>query len=75
MNATTKHNETCTMAFGRPSVHGLCPRCNELRNGAAARKGWGWSKKLNEARTLASITKHDFAACAAKNGCCTCFDW
>jgi hypothetical protein len=37
---TTKHNETCKMAFGNPSQHDNCPRCNELKAGAAPRKGW-----------------------------------
>jgi hypothetical protein len=41
MCAKTKHNDTCTMAFGRPSAHDNCPRCNELKQGAKPRKGWG----------------------------------
>lgn len=35
-----KHNDTCTMSFERPSEHDNCPRCNELKTGAAPRKGW-----------------------------------
>jgi hypothetical protein len=35
-----KHNDSCTMAFGRHSLHDNCPRCNELKAGAAPRKGW-----------------------------------
>lgn len=68
---TTKHNHEPN--FGR-RVDG-CPRCEELKNGAAAVKGWGWINKQYEARKLAAIARHDFAACAAKNGVCTCFDW
>lgn len=33
----TMHNETCKMAFGKPSAHSNCPRCEELKNGAKAR--------------------------------------
>lgn len=36
----TKHNDKCVMAFGKYSPIGDCPRCDELRNGAAPRKGW-----------------------------------
>lgn len=32
------------MAFGRPSDHDNCPRCNELKAGAAPRKGWNADK-------------------------------
>lgn len=28
----TKHN-SCTMAFGKPSKHANCPRCEELKQG------------------------------------------
>ena len=36
----TYHNEKCTMAFGKYSTVGTCPRCDELRNGAKPRR---WS--------------------------------
>ena len=29
-----KHNSSCSMAFGKPSKHANCPRCEELKNGA-----------------------------------------
>lgn len=78
-DTSVKHNDACTMAFGRFSKRNDCPRCNELKSGAAPRAGWqaGYfsNKKAQEARTLAAIRSHDFAACAAKSGCCTCFDW
>ena len=38
--AGTKHNDSCSMAFGKPSKHDDCPRCNELKEGAAPRQGW-----------------------------------
>lgn len=47
-----KHNETCTMAFGRPSDHDNCPRCNELKAGAAPRKGWGQQAQAQQSRRL-----------------------
>lgn len=37
------HNETCKMAFGRPSKHNTCPRCEELKAGAKPRNGWNTS--------------------------------
>lgn len=37
----TKHNDSCTMAFGKPSIHDNCPRCQELKAGATPREGWG----------------------------------
>lgn len=40
----TKHNGTCTMAFGKPSKHDDCPRCNELKQGAEPRK---WANSNN----------------------------
>ena len=46
-----KHNETCKMAFGKPSKHNKCPRCEELKAGAEPRSGWGLSayqKRVNE---------------------------
>lgn len=38
----TKHNPTrCKMAFGRPTAkREECPRCDELRDGAAACDEW-----------------------------------
>ena len=36
----TKHNDSCKMAYGKPSLHLNCPRCEELKNGAAPREGW-----------------------------------
>lgn len=71
----TKHSDSCTMAFGRPSKHATCPRCEELKGGATARKGYGWRNKEQEARTLRAIRSHDFAACQKQNGCCTHFEW
>jgi hypothetical protein len=56
---TTKHNSKCTMAFGRPTKQeGECPRCDELRTGAAPRKGWGASKRENDRRHAAEIRAH-----------------
>ncbi len=38
----TKHSSTCNMAFGRKDP--TCPRCQELMNGAPARKAWFTAK-------------------------------
>ncbi len=68
------HNDTCQMAFGRPSKHNNCPRCEELKTGAKPRKGWGNDKRDNERRQIAEIRAHD----CKKSGCgpvCTFGDW
>ena len=45
-----KHNETCTMAFGRKSAHSNCPRCEELKNGAKPVK-WNIPAKQDKYRS------------------------
>ena len=73
---TTRHSPSCTMSFGRPDCSGSCPRCNELRAGAAPRKGWGAAKRSREAATLAAIRAHGFGNCKkCPRGMCVCFDW
>lgn len=67
-----KHLPDCKMAFGRKDPN--CPRCQELLNGDAPIKAWGFAKRLEEQRTLAAIRSHDFAACARQNIVCTHFD-
>ncbi len=71
----TKHNHQ--VVFGRREVD--CPRCAELLAGAAPRDGWQKQyysrKRQDEQARLTAIRNHDFAACAAKNIVCTCFDW
>lgn len=49
-----KHNNTCTMAFGRTSKHSDCPRCEELKNGAAPVK---WAKSRNSAQVVDNSLK------------------
>lgn len=67
----TKH--THEVVFGR-KVDG-CPRCEELKAGAEPVR-WRQSKQgEQEAARMNAIRSHDFAACAQKNGVCTCFDW
>lgn len=54
------HSSACKMAFGRPTKEiGACPRCDELRAGAAPRKGWGASKRDNDRRRSAEIYSHN----------------
>jgi len=67
----TKHNHA--VVFGRRQEG--CPRCSELKAGAAPRQGWGQAKREMEAQQLQAIRRHDFSACAAANGVCTHFDW
>ena len=76
----TQHNDSCTMAFGRPSQHCNCPRCEELKTGAEPRKAWGWrQKQMDERRRLAMAEhfkkggKHD--QIMAAGGVDTAFEW
>lgn len=67
---TTAH--THQVIFGR-KVDG-CPRCTELKSGAAPVQGWGSLRKAMDARRIADIRAHD----CKKSGCgpvCTAFDW
>lgn len=62
---TTRHSNACTMAFGRPSkVAGTCPRCDELRAGAAPRPGYTSLRQATEQRQIAAIRAH---RCAVSN--------
>lgn len=54
----TKHTTACTMAFGRLSAPGCCPRCDELHNGATARAGWNNGKIQAERQRSEAIRKH-----------------
>ena len=67
----TKH--TC----GGPKFGHLtpgCPRCEELKAGAAVRSWGGQLKRDNEARLIQAIHAHDCKA--SKCGpVCTAFDW
>ena len=69
------HNEHCRMSFGRPTKEeGKCPRCDELRSGAAPRKGWGHAKKQAEMRFTQSLKRHDCKASRC-GPVCTFGDW
>lgn len=66
----TKHNDDCTMAYGRKSEEGVCPRCDELRNGAEPRS-WNRAPKRDWRR---EIREHD----CERSRCgpvCTAFEW
>ena len=68
------HNTSCKMAFGRPSKHSDCPRCEELKNGAETRRGWGASKREMERLQIQAIRSHNCAA--SKCGpVCTANEW
>jgi hypothetical protein len=69
-----KHDKvTCRMAFGRPSPAGICPRCDELRNGAEPRTGWR-SKRADAATDARWIREHNCRV-AGCGPICTAFDW
>jgi hypothetical protein len=67
----TKH--TCNgsdgrpLPFGRKAPEGECPRCDELRNGAAPREGWQKDyyerKRRHEAQRSAAIRAHNNDNC------------
>lgn len=45
----TRHNDECVMAFGKLSPRTVCPRCDELRFGAPAKRGWTPRRELGYA--------------------------
>ena len=68
----TRHATDCRRAFR--NYDPTCPRCDELRNGAAPRKGWGRNRLQDEAATSRAIREHD----CRRSGCgvvCTAFQW
>lgn len=73
-----KHTAKCTMAFGRVTKEiGACERCDELRSGAAPRKGWGTMKKIQE-QTLSEAIRRHYSSGECPKTCspvCTRFDW
>jgi hypothetical protein len=78
---------TCTpdgraLPFGRKAPEGECPRCDELRNGAAPRAAHpaiqaGIDRRANEARQLAELEKHFASEKHRTGGCgiCTFGQW
>lgn len=70
------HNSTCIMAFGNPSKHDNCPRCNELKAGAAPRKSWNDVKQENITRSLSaycfSVAIHHSRCTKETNPSCAC---
>ena len=86
MERTTRH--TCTadgkaLPFGRKAPEGECPRCDELRAGAAPRTpGWVESaerKARHEAQDRAARKAHFGPGGPHRRGdcgpVCTAFDW
>lgn len=74
-----KHSNSCGMAFGRyTKLDGQCPRCDELKNGAAPKAGWQTKyfakKKQDEENFYKSLRAHN---CQASNcgPVCTFGDW
>lgn len=70
----TKHNSTCKMAFGRPSKHTECPRCEELKAGSKPRAGWGNNRSIQ-----AKIAQYDRIKHICSERCsqpiCTFGEW
>jgi hypothetical protein len=74
MNETTKtrHAANCARVFGRYDA--TCPRCTELKNGAAARRGWGHRNQRHSDLDRTMRIQHD----CKQSGCgpvCTFGDW
>lgn len=73
----TKHKEGYSRVF--KNYDETCPRCQELKNGATARQGWGSHKKELEIRRIQAIKEHYRPYYKNGNKCgnvvCTCFDW
>jgi hypothetical protein len=55
---TTPHSSDCTMAFGRLSAPGCCPRCEELRNGAKPVPAWNAKQLQLDAMRREAMRKH-----------------
>jgi len=69
-STTTPHNHA--VVFGR-KLEG-CPRCDELKAGAAPVKGWGAAAREREAQFIKDLKAHD----CKKSGCgpvCTFGEW
>jgi len=72
MHLKTKTHHNHQVVFGK--LVDDCPRCDELRDGASVRKGWGHRKQEAERLQLQAIRNHD----CKKAGClpiCTFGDW
>lgn len=69
---TVKHNHLCSMAFGKPSKHDDCPRCQELKNGAEARKGWSAPVVSGLSAYCFSVAIHHGRCTAETNPSCAC---
>lgn len=67
---TTKHNHL--VVFGR--IQDGCPRCDELKAGAPAIKGWGAMKRAQERQQLEDIRHHNCRT-AGCGPVCTFGDW
>ena len=71
----SKHNNTCTMAFGRKSKHDDCSRCNELKAGAEPVK-WNVPAKRSDSNSLAvycfSVSMLYGKCTAQSNPTCAC---
>jgi hypothetical protein len=66
MDAKTVHNTDCKRVF--KNYDATCPRCQELANGASARKGWN-SRREQDLRRCAEIRSH-FQSDAHRSGKC-----
>ena len=76
----TQHNDSCTMAFGRPSSHCNCPRCEELKLGASPRKAWNHAQKEADRMRHIAMAKHfspggTHDQIVAAGGIDTAFEW
>lgn len=71
----TRHNETCKMAFGRPSKHDDCPRCQELKQGATPRR-WNNTQKQVVSNSLSqycfSVAIYHDRCTKENNPSCAC---
>jgi hypothetical protein len=76
MAAGTKHNSLCSMAYGKLSPMGQCPRCDELAHGAKPRPAPNWLRrpKVPESERIRAIRAHNCQASQC-GPVCTAFDW
>jgi len=68
----TAHRNDCKRVFARYDAE--CPRCNELSQGAAPRKGWGDRQREADAAFTRRLKAHDCKAHRC-GPVCVAFDW
>ena len=76
METKTRHDTNCVRVFKRYDK--WCPRCQELMNGAEARRGWGPSRQELDLKAANEVKAHFSSEKHLTGGCgiiCTFGEW